>query len=285
MSEADRFVVCASHSPGMARDVDRVFGPKFRAGIDQVRDLVDAFAPDVVVLFGGDHRRAFRNIVPSFAVALSAGIMAEAGHPAGRLRVPAELSRALADRLLDAGFDIAVCREIELDHAFAQPLRDLTAGLDAYPVIPVPINCATAPLPTPERVLEFGAAVGQFLDGIAERVLVIGTGGLSHSPPSLEVDTHDISDEDRARIIAAGFEAAAQKINPEWDGAFLDAMASWDTTRLVDLVRVARAEAGVGANEVRTWLAAGAAGGGKPFETIAYEPVEKWITGMGLAIS
>ncbi|WP_174575588.1 3-carboxyethylcatechol 2,3-dioxygenase [Nocardia miyunensis] len=285
MAVADRLVVCASHSPGMMRDVEHAFGLEFRAGLAEVRALVGEFAPDIVVLFGGDHRRAFRKVVPAFAVALSAGIMAEAGQPGGELRVPADVARGLADHLLEVGFDISVCREIELDHAFAQPLRDLSASLDAYPVIPVPINCATAPLPTPERVLEFGAAVAEFLDGIDQRVLVIGTGGLSHSPPSLEVDTHDMSDEERARIIAAGYAAAEKKIKPVWDQAFLDALTSWDTSRLAELATVAHEQAGVGANEVRTWLAAGAAGGGEPFERIAYEPVQKWITGMGLAIS
>jgi 2,3-dihydroxyphenylpropionate 1,2-dioxygenase len=285
MSGPDRLIVCASHSPGMMRDVEHVYGTEFRDGLARVRSLVEEFAPDVVVLFGGDHRRAFRKVVPSFAVALSAAIMAEAGRSAGALRVPPEPARGLADHLLDAGFDITVCRDIELDHAFAQPLPDLTEGLAAYPVIPVPINCATAPLPTPGRVLEFGAAVGSFLDGLSERVLVIGTGGLSHSPPSLEVDTHDMSDEERARIIAAGYAAAEKKIRPEWDRAFLDALTTWDATRLAELAAVATEQAGVGANEVRTWLAAGAAGGGKPFECVSYEPVEKWITGMGLAIS
>ncbi|MFF3574010.1 hypothetical protein [Nocardia jiangxiensis] len=67
--------------------------------------------------------------------------------------------------------------------------------------------------------------------------------------------------------------------------AFLDALTVWDVTRLAGLAEVATERAGVGANEVRTWLAAGAAGGGKPFDTVSYEPVEKWITGMGLAMS
>ncbi|WP_330255047.1 3-carboxyethylcatechol 2,3-dioxygenase [Nocardia sp. NBC_00565] len=285
MSVADRLVVCASHSPGMMRDVEHVLGRSFRSGLEQVRGMVEEFDPDVIVLFGGDHRRTFRQVVPSFAVALSAGIMAEAGREAGELRVPADRARALADHLLGSGFDITVCRDIELDHAFAQPLHDLTAGLGVYPVIPVAINCATAPLPRPERVLEFGAEVGRFLDGIGDRVLVIGTGGLSHSPPSLEVDTHDMSDAERARIIAAGYAAAEQKIKPEWDKAFLDALSSWDATSLTELATVAHEQAGAGANEVRTWLAAGAAGGGKPFECIAYEPVQKWITGMGVAVS
>ena len=42
--------------------------------------------------------------------------------------------------------------------------------------------------------------------------------------------------------------------------------------------------AGVGANEVRTWIAAIAAGN-LPMETVVYEPVREWITGMAIAAS
>jgi 2,3-dihydroxyphenylpropionate 1,2-dioxygenase len=236
-------------------------------------------------VFGGDHRRAFRHVVPAFAVALSASILAEGGHPAGELDVPAALARGLCEHLLAAGFDVAACRDIGLDHAFAQPVRDLVGELAAKPVIPVPVNCATAPLPTGHRVAEFGAAVGRFLDGIDQRVLVIGTGGLSHSPPSLEVDTYDLSDEDRARIISEGMAEARNKIRPDWDAEVLDAMSAWDVEALVRLVDSAHTRAGAGANEVRTWVAAGAAGGGKPVTPSVYEPVPEWITGMAVATS
>ncbi|MGB8389053.1 3-carboxyethylcatechol 2,3-dioxygenase, partial [Mycobacterium sp.] len=218
---SDRLVVCASHSPGKERDVGEHFGLKFRAALAAAADDVRRFDPDVVVLFGGDHRRAFRHVVPAFAVALSASIIAEGRHPAGELSVPSALARELSDYLLTTGFDVAVCRDVALDHAFAQPIRDLVGELDAKPVIPVPVNCATAPLPTGRRVAEFGHAVGKFLDRCSQRALVIGTGGLSHSPPSLEIDTYDLSDEDRARIIAEGMAEAQTKIRPDWDAEVL----------------------------------------------------------------
>lgn len=280
-----RLVVCASHSPGMERDVDRVQGAVFREGLVRTRQLVDAFDPDLVVLFGGDHRRAFTHVVPSFAVAFSAGILPEGGHPEGTLDVPQAIARELADHLLDSGIDISVCRDVALDHAFAQPLRDLVGSLDGRPVVPIPVNCATAPLPRASRVLALGDAVAGFLDGRPEKVLVIGTGGLSHSPPSLELDAWDIDPEVRARVIAEGAVAARRKIRPEWDAAFLDALGRWDRDRLAELTDGAHAAAGVGANEVRTWLAAGAAGGGVPLGTLVYEPVEEWITGMAAAVS
>jgi 2,3-dihydroxyphenylpropionate 1,2-dioxygenase len=282
---ANRLVVCASHSPGKERDAEQLFGRSFRSALTSAAEEVSAFDPDVVIVFGGDHRRAFRHIVPAFAVALSASVIAEKPHPAGDLEVPAALARSLSDHLLSAGFDIAVCRDIALDHAFAQPIRDLVGPLAAKPVIPVPVNCATAPLPTGRRVAEFGTAIGQFLDTLDQRVLLIGTGGLSHSPPSLEVDTYDLSDADRARIIAEGMAEARMKIRPEWDDEVLQAMSRWDIAALIDLVDSAHARAGAGANEVRTWLAAGAAGGGLPVLPRVYEPVPEWITGMAVATS
>ncbi|WP_253919075.1 3-carboxyethylcatechol 2,3-dioxygenase [Dietzia psychralcaliphila] len=283
MSTLDRMVLCASHSPGKDRDVQELFGTEFRSALDRARSSVLDFDPDYIVLFGGDHRRAFRTIVPTFGVALSAGILAEAGHGAASLNVPGATARSLAEHLLASDIDITVCRDIELDHAFAQPLRDLTGAEDRYPVIPIAINCATAPLPHAKRVLALGDAVSRYLDQTGDRVLLIGTGGLSHSPPSLEVDTYDISDEERARIIAEGSAAARKKIKPEWDRAFLTALAGWDRTALAELTDRAHAEAGAGANEVRTWLAAAAAGGGKPLDAMVYQPVEEWITGMAVA--
>jgi 2,3-dihydroxyphenylpropionate 1,2-dioxygenase len=278
-------VVCASHSPGKERDVEQQFGRRFRWALKAAAERVRVFDPDLVVLFGGDHRRAFRHVVPAFGVALSASILPEGGHPAGDLAVPTAISRQLCEHLLAAGFDVAACRDIGLDHAFAQPIRDLIGGLTAKPVIPVPVNCATAPLPNGRRVADFGAEVGRFLGNLGNRVLVIGTGGLSHSPPSMEVDSYDLSDEDRARILAEGMPAARNKIRPDWDSEVLDAISVWNVERLITLVDDAHARAGAGANEVRTWLAAGAAGGGRPVTPLVYEAVPEWITGMAVATS
>jgi 2,3-dihydroxyphenylpropionate 1,2-dioxygenase len=280
-----RLVVCASHSPGKERDVEQAFGRKFRSALAKAADEVRRFDPDVVIVFGGDHRRAFTTVVPAFAVALSASIIAEGPHPAGALTVPSTLARGLCEHLLTEGFDVAVCRDIALDHAFAQPIRDLVGELAAKPVIPVAVNCATAPLPTGRRVIDFGAAVARFLDTVNQRVLLIGTGGLSHSPPSLEVDAYELSDEERARIIAAGMADARKKIRPEWDAEVLKAMSTWDVAALIRLADSAQAQAGVGANEIRTWVAAGAAGGGRPVTPLVYEPVPEWITGMAVATS
>lgn len=276
-------VICASHSPGMDRDTEQLFGQEFRAGMARARAAVDAFAPQLVVLFGGDHRRVFRHIVPAFSVVRSATTLAESQQlPGGPIHVPTALADQLTHHLMGSGFDVAVCRDVELDHAFSQPMRDLL-GDSRVPVLPLPINCASPPLPSPERVIAFGRAVRAGLEG-AGRVLAIGTGGLSHSPPSLETDRHDLTEDERREIVRTGLEAARDRIRPDWDQAFLTALADWDEERLARIVWTAAGDAGVGANEVRTWLAA-AAMGGQGLRALAYEPVREWITGMGVAVS
>lgn len=269
----------------MDRDEEAAIGREFRRGLDIARAQVADFDPEIVVLFGGDHRRAFATVAPSFAVAYTASLMPEGSIPAERLNVPTDLSRDLSAFLIDAEFDIAVCRDVELDHAFGQPLHHFLQDIARPQIVPVPVNCASPPLPMGRRVHAFGTKVGEFFDQLDKRVLFIGTGGLSHSPPSLEDDRHDKTTEERRAQIEAGFLEASQKIKPEWDEAFLGALGRWDVDELIRSTDAATAEAGVGANEVRTWLAAAAAGGGSAPQRLAYEPVPEWITGMGIAIT
>lgn len=277
--------LCASHAPGMDRDSEGLLGAQFRRGVAAARQAVTAFDPELVVLFGGDHRRAFAHVAPSFAVAYSANLLPEGGHDAATLNVPTDISRDLAFSLVASGFDLSVCRDVSLDHAFGQPLHHYLEEPTRAQVIPIPVNCASPPLPTAARALAFGRQVGAFFDQLDKRVLFIGTGGLSHSPPSLEDERHDKTEQERGDQIRAGFEAASRAIKPDWDRAFLDAMGSWDEARILELADRATEDAGVGANEVRTWIAAGAAGGSRPVIPLAYESVPEWITGMGVAVS
>jgi len=269
----------------MDRDANGELGTRFREGVAKARKAVATFDPELVVLFGGDHRRAFAQVAPTFAVAQTASLLPEGTIPAEDLNVPSELARELAHALVAAEFDIAVCRGVALDHAFGQPLHHYLPQDTGAQIIPIPVNCASPPLATATRTIAFGRAVGEFFANVDKRILFIGTGGLSHSPPSLEDDRHDKTEEERRAQIQAGFEAASKKIKPDWDTRFLDALSRWDEAELVRMTDRATEDAGVGANEVRTWLAAGAAGGGVPVAPLAYEPVETWITGMGVAVS
>jgi 2,3-dihydroxyphenylpropionate 1,2-dioxygenase len=277
-------VVCASHSPAMTRDREQAQGPRFRAGLDVARSLIAEFDPELLVVFGSDHRRAFREVVPAFCVPSGAEGYGDMGSPAGRYDVPEELAAAMAAAALAAGFDIATSPGIRLDHGFGLTVEQLFGRLDALPVLPVFVNCASPPLAPVRRVFAFGEWVGQFVRQRAGRVLVIGSGGLSHSPPSLEAGTAGLSDEQRRELNRKGMPRARTRIDPGWDRAFLDALARADWPAVAGLSDAEIDVAGVGAHEIRTWVAACAAGGG-PVATVAYEAVPDWITGMGVAVS
>jgi 2,3-dihydroxyphenylpropionate 1,2-dioxygenase len=236
-----------------------------------------------VVFFGSDHRRAFVDPVPAIAVMTGAEGMGDLGSATGRYDVPAKIAAELAGRLLDRDFDITVGRDIALDHGFGQTYEQLIGSLPDVPVIPVYLNCATPPLGRPGRAFALGRAVGEELSSLDQRVLFVGSGGLSHSPPSLVSTAAGLSDAERLAMNEAGRAAAMDKINPSWDEAFLRRIADVPDS-LEHLTSGDIAPAGVGANEVRTWIAAIAAGN-RPMETVVYQPVREWITGMAIAVS
>jgi 2,3-dihydroxyphenylpropionate 1,2-dioxygenase len=276
--------VCASHAPGMERDVAGVEGRAFRRGLDDARRAVEAFRPDLVVLFGVDHRRVFAAVTPTFALVRSARLAAEGTIPNEPLDIRESLVDELAEALVGSGFDLAVCRDVVLDHGFGQPLHRLLGDPSRLPVVPIAVNAASPPLPRARRVIDFGTSVGALLAPRAERVVVLGTGGLSHSPPTLMGDRHDMTELERRAIREAGLAAAAELIDPDWDRRFLEAIGRWDIEALTSIVDRAGTDAGVGANEVRAWLAAAAAGSTHALSTVVYEPVREWITGMAVAI-
>ena len=95
------------------------------------------------------------------------------GHP--------KLANHLARSLIDDGFDLAVMRKQVVDHGILSPLPMLDEGW-IVPIVPVGINVVWDPLPSPRRCWELGQALGRAIrsypDGI--RIVVVGTGGLSH---------------------------------------------------------------------------------------------------------
>lgn len=282
-----RLVVCASHAPGMSADAAGVEGRDFRRGLAAAREIVAGFDPDLVVVFGSDHRRAYEPVIPAISVVLEAEGFGDHGSPTGPYAIPAEVAESLLTWLIRDGIDAAASRGVRLDHGFGETVSDLLGGLDARPIIPVFINCATPPLISPARVVHLGTLVNRFLKSRepADKVLIIGSGGLSHSPPTLEPGTFGLSETERKQISQAGRERARSLIKPGWDAEFLSQLAGAHSSQLDSLSQEHIDLGGVGANEVRTWLAAWAAAGQRPLTTIAYEPVKAWITGMGIAAS
>jgi len=96
----------------------------------------------------------------------------------------AALSWHLIERLAAADFDLTTCQEMFVDHGFVVPMQLLWPGASQWPVrtIPIHVNTVQHPLPSPRRCLRFGEVLGDAIESWSahERVVVLGTGGLSH---------------------------------------------------------------------------------------------------------
>lgn len=274
---------CMSHSPllnlpGPPAELLEDIG----VALNTARDYVRAFDPELVVVFTPDHYNGFfYKLMPPFCIGTAAAGIGDYGTHTGPLNVPAELATRLASHVLDAGVDVATSADMEVDHGTVQPLETLFGDVTAVPAIPVFINSVATPLGPINRSRALGAAVGSFLAGLDQRVLLVGSGGLSHDPPVPTLDTAPPAARDRivygtpmtperreARqqaVIAAAREfadtgAGCRALNPEWDRSFLDLL---DDGRFDELDGWTNewiaAEGGRSAHEVRTWVAAFAA--------------------------
>lgn len=274
---------CMSHSPLL-----NLPGPSaelledVEGALTTARDFVCEYDPELVVIFSPDHYNGFfYKLMPAFCIGTAATGVGDYGTQTGPLTVPAELATQLAEHVLDSGVDVAISAGMDVDHGTVQPLERLFGDATAVPVIPIFINSVATPLGPLRRARALGAAVGAFLATLDTRVLVVGSGGLSHDPPvptlatappaALDRIVHGVpmtTEQRRARqdaVAAAARQFAAgegpcQPLNPDWDRSFLDLMDSgrfaeldgWTNTWIAG-------EAGNSAHEVRTWVAAFAA--------------------------
>lgn len=145
--------------------------------------------PDVVVVFYNDHGlNFFLDKMPTFAV----GAAKEYKHADEGWGLPVlksfpgdvDLSWHLIENLVENEFDITTCQEMLVDHAFTVPMSLLWPGAYNRPVrtVPIAINTVQHPLPSAARAYKLGLAVGRALQSYQsdDRILVVGTGGLSH---------------------------------------------------------------------------------------------------------
>lgn len=305
-------MICCSHSPlmlpGRVTAQDSAAEADIRAGFAEAAAWVKHYDPQVIVVFNPDHFNCFFfELLPAFCVGMAAKTSRDWKLPLADLDVPADFAMALHRSVQAAGFDPAISYRMRVDHGVTIPLLNLAPSLTAYPVVPIWINCAGHPRPSFRRCREFGAAVGQFLAQRQERVLVIGSGGLSHDPPTprpgvsppeeiewfMEKNQPPQEELDRreARATKAGIDLANGKgrvmaPNEAWDRHFLDLLMKGDVARCDAFTdEMIDKEAGFGAHEVRTWIAAAAAAaaaGANQRTLDRYRCIPDWLTGMGI---
>ncbi|WP_306317060.1 MULTISPECIES: catechol 1,2-dioxygenase [unclassified Streptomyces] len=299
--------VGASHSTLMNThwaEVDHLKGAHaFRDGLGTARQLLAEQGPDALVVIGSNHFRGFfLDMMPAFTVGVGEVLGAgEAGTPSGPLPVDTDLARHLVDSLVGDGFDPAFSLRLTVDHGITHSLQHLLPDLDV-PIVPVVINMFAPPLPSLDRCRALGEAIGRAVraDGSAKRVAVIASGGLSHQLPWPKW-FETLNDDDRFLVEAwlngrdswSEYEvrrrqiirAARPRINEEFDRRFLDMVTSGDIGPVLGLTSdELAAEAGNGAQEIRSWIAMKAAVGPCTGHTLAYSAIDEWLTGMGVAV-
>jgi 2,3-dihydroxyphenylpropionate 1,2-dioxygenase len=278
------------------------------SALTPARQFVEDFDPEIVVIFAPDHYNGFfYKLMPPFCIGTEAQGVGDYGTHKGPLDVPEAVAVGCAKAVLSAGVDIAISASMEVDHGTVQPLEKLFGSATARPVIPIFINSVATPLGPLHRCRTLGTAVGSYLATLDKRVLVVGSGGLSHDPPvpTLATATPQVVERivhgrpmtpeqrtarqtavmDAAKSFAAG-ESDLAPLNPEFDRQFLEIV---DSGHLGDLDTWSNSfianEGGNSAHEIRTWVAAFAAlAAAGPYRTDVryYRPAPELIAGFAV---
>ncbi len=182
----------ASHSPSIAFAYDQRQEqlPQWQAFFDAAATLraqVAQARPDVLVFFYNDHLWHFDlDSVPTFAIGVADRFELAPERPLARplpsVAGDARLAWHLTRSLVADEFDLTVCQQMVLDHGFFSVMPLLCEPPWPMRVVPIAVNVIQHPLPTPRRCWRLGQAVARAVRSYAgdARVMVVGTGGLSH---------------------------------------------------------------------------------------------------------
>jgi protocatechuate 4,5-dioxygenase beta chain len=185
--------ICTSHIPAIGNAIARglqndPYWQPFFEGYPPVREWLERVKPDVAVMVYNDHGlNFFLDKMPTFAIGAAAEYQ-NADEGWGLPTLPPypgdpDLSWHIIESLVNDEFDITSCQEMRVDHAFTVPIALLWPGTQRrVKTVPVAVNTVQHPLPTPHRCFKLGEALGRAIASYRKdlRVVVLGTGGLSH---------------------------------------------------------------------------------------------------------
>jgi hypothetical protein len=278
------------------------------AALAELRAQLDAARPDILIVFGDDQEEQFTPANtpalavyagPEFAgyrvsrfegVPLPDTVRPERprtpGHWAAAVPGHPGFARHLTAGLVLRGFEPALMQSLPvpdegMSHAIMRPLHSLRPGFD-LPVVPVFVNCYHGPRPTARRCYKLGRAVRELIDSWPsdERVAVIGSGGLWHTPLDAGATIDEQFDADilaavesgRARLMAAVFDRG---LTQRKDSGHPGKPAG--TGPGMDLGY------GSGTGETRNWVVAAAVADGRP--GVVADSVPIWASPVGVAFA
>ena len=254
---------------GLEKETQEVRWAKWNScmtAIGKLRDTVAALRPDVVIVVGDDqHENLVDDNMPPFTIYMGEEVEASISlrylkqsrsENRTKYRVDARIAQALVNGLMDEGFDPSYSKQTRYDgglgHAFARVLKFLSPEAD-HRVVPIMVNTYYPPAPSAKRCAQFGRALAQVLRQIPgdERVVIVGSGGLSHT-----------------------------KIDEQLDHDFMQALRQNDLASMSAMPAKILVE---GTSEIRNWIVTAAAAD-RPGTMIDYQPLYRTSTGVGCAM-
>ena len=227
--------------------------------------------PTTVIIVGNDHYILFgtqclpRYLIGTGDIEGALGSLPGLGKLVTQNNEP--LAGFIAQHGFDNGFDWTVARSFSVDHAVSIPhhlvVKPAQQALGyELPCIPVYLACAVDPFLSLQRTAELGREIRAAVEAFPadERVVVIGSGGISHWVGTAEMGR--VSEDFDREVLAHGV------------AGDLDALCAYRDEEIIG-------RAGNGAMEIRNLICALAAVEGGKGEIVGYEPVEPWVTGMG----
>ena len=260
-----------SHTPSVARAFysdDQKMGEwrSYFQTYDQIKSWLKEKQVDLAIVFYNDHMVSLQfDQYPTFAVGASESfpVAEEMAPGVSYPNVPGDLdfSWHLAETLIDDDIDPTMCQVLPIDHGVMTVLPMLFDTPWPIPIVPIAINVIQHPLPRPSRCYRLGQSIRRAIenDGTDRRVVVIGTGGLSHQLQGKRM----------------GF------VDQKWDEEFMDLIEK-DPEKLSQMsIAEFQERGGSEGTEVIIWLAMRGALGKSPRRTFrSYHP--GLLTGCGV---
>jgi hypothetical protein len=255
--------------PELERETAEVKWVKWNGCMEAIATLrrkLETFDPEIVIVVGDDqHENLVDDNMPPFSIYMGEEVEASTSlrylkqsksENRTNYRVDAELAQSLIAGLMDEGFDPAYSKRTRyeggLGHAFARVLKFLMPD-PTRRIIPVMVNTYYPPAPSAKRCVQFGHAVSSILRKLPgqERVVIVGSGGLSHT-----------------------------KIDEALDQRFIQALEHNDTDYMSAMPASVLVE---GTSEIRNWIVTAAAAH-RTGTLVDYSPLYRTRTGVGCAM-
>jgi protocatechuate 4,5-dioxygenase beta chain len=214
---------------------------------------------DTVVVIGDDHYTLHGpHCIPSVLIGI--GDVEGPVEPWLEVpRVPIENNEPLARHIMSHGHHNGV------DWAFAKTMvLDHSCGVEGVKMIPVYLNAGVDPLIPTRRAHQVGQAIARAIEAYdgADRVVIYGTGGMSHWPGMAQMG----------------------RINEEWDNQLVELIRAGDVEGLIALADDEVVQSGGnGGLELKNWVCAMGAFGKCTGDILTYQAMYEWVCGCAFA--